>query len=51
MLDGAKTFISNGYLANLIIVVAKTDPDERAAGISLVVVETDGPTVSRAGGC
>ena len=41
VLDGAKTFISNGYLANLVITVAKTDPDNAAAGISLVVVATD----------
>jgi alkylation response protein AidB-like acyl-CoA dehydrogenase len=42
VLDGSKTFISNGLLANLIITVAKTDPDNAAAGISLLVVETDG---------
>jgi alkylation response protein AidB-like acyl-CoA dehydrogenase len=41
VLDGTKTFISNGYLANLVITVAKTDPDNAAAGISLIVVETD----------
>jgi acyl-CoA dehydrogenase len=42
VLDGAKTFISNGLLADLVIVVAKTDPGDAAAGISLIVVETDG---------
>lgn len=41
-LSGQKTFITNGQHANLIIVAAKTDPDERARGISLVAVETDG---------
>lgn len=41
LLNGAKTFITNGQHANLIIVVAKTDPKERAKGISLLVVETD----------
>jgi acyl-CoA dehydrogenase len=41
VLDGSKTFISNGLLANLVIVVAKTDPENAAAGISLVVVETE----------
>jgi acyl-CoA dehydrogenase len=41
VLDGSKTFISNGLLANLVIVVAKTDPENAAAGISLLVVETD----------
>ena len=41
VVDGAKTFITNGFLANLVIVVAKTDPADQAKGISLVVVETD----------
>jgi acyl-CoA dehydrogenase len=40
VLNGAKTFITNGQHANLIIVVAKTDPRERAKGVSLMVVET-----------
>src|SRR5471030_421765 len=41
VLNGSKTFITNGQHANLVIVVAKTDPKERAKGISLMVVETD----------
>ncbi|WP_375489029.1 acyl-CoA dehydrogenase family protein [uncultured Jatrophihabitans sp.] len=41
VIDGSKTFISNGFHANLIVTVAKTDPDNTAKGISLVVVETD----------
>jgi acyl-CoA dehydrogenase len=41
LLNGSKTFITNGQHANLIVVVAKTDPKERAKGVSLVVVETD----------
>jgi acyl-CoA dehydrogenase len=40
VLNGAKTFITNGQHANLIIVAAKTDPNERAKGVSLMVVET-----------
>ena len=40
VLNGAKTFITNGQHADLIIVVAKTDPSERAKGVSLMVVET-----------
>ena len=39
-ITGQKTFISNGYLAGLIVVVSKTDPAERARGISLMLVET-----------
>ena len=41
LVNGSKTFISNGQLADLIIVVAKTDPNAGGRGISLVVVETD----------
>ena len=41
-LDGSKTFISNGQVANLICVVAKTDPGAGARGISLFMVETEG---------
>jgi acyl-CoA dehydrogenase len=40
VLSGAKTFITNGQHANLVIVVAKTDPAAGAKGISLMVVET-----------
>lgn len=40
-INGSKTFITNGQLANLVIVVAKTDKDKGAQGISLFVVETD----------
>ena len=39
ILNGSKTFISNAQLANLIIVVAKTDPSAGHKGISLLVVE------------
>ena len=42
VVNGSKTFITNGQLANLIIVVAKTDPTAGAKGTSLIVVETDG---------
>jgi len=40
-INGSKTFITNGQLANLVIVVTKTDPDKGAKGTSLFVVETD----------
>ena len=42
VINGSKTFITNGQLANLIIVVTKTDPSLGAKGTSLIVVETDG---------
>lgn len=41
VLNGSKTFITNGQHANLIIVVAKTDPTMGAKGVSLMVVEAD----------
>ena len=39
VLNGSKTFISNGINADLVIVVARTDPDAGAKGFSLLVVE------------
>jgi alkylation response protein AidB-like acyl-CoA dehydrogenase len=39
VLNGAKTFITNGINADLVIVVACTDPDKGAMGFSLLVVE------------
>ena len=52
VIDGSKTFISNGYLADLVIVVAKTDPDN-AARRHLAARRRDrrARTASRAGGC
>ncbi|MDP3737490.1 MAG: acyl-CoA dehydrogenase family protein [Hyphomonadaceae bacterium] len=41
IVNGSKTFISNGQTADLVIVVAKTNPDAGAKGISLVLVEAD----------
>jgi acyl-CoA dehydrogenase len=56
VINGAKTYITNGSTANLICVVAKTDPEQGARGISIVVVETDkvkgfrrGRTLSKVG--
>ncbi len=39
-INGSKTFISNGQIADFIIVVAKTDPALGGRGVSLLVVET-----------
>ncbi len=41
VINGSKTFITNGQTANLICVVAKTDPTQGAKGTSLLFVETD----------
>ena len=39
LLNGSKTFISNGILADLVVVVARTDPEAGHKGISLLMVE------------
>jgi acyl-CoA dehydrogenase len=40
LINGAKTFISNGFLAGVVLVVVKTDPTQRAKGTSILIVET-----------
>ncbi|MGQ0701330.1 MAG: acyl-CoA dehydrogenase family protein, partial [Panacagrimonas sp.] len=48
VLNGSKTFITNGQHADLVVVVAKTDPTAGAKGVSLFVVETaDAPGFRR----
>jgi acyl-CoA dehydrogenase len=49
ILNGQKTFITNGHNAGLIIVAAKTDPHARGKGISLIVLETAGAEGFRRG--
>lgn len=39
LLNGSKTFITNGYLSDFVVVAAKTDPSKGAKGISLFLVE------------
>jgi len=41
VLNGSKTYITNGQLADLVIVVAMTEPGKGAKGTSLILVETD----------
>jgi len=47
VLNGSKTFISNGQLCDLVIVVARTDPSAGYQGISLLVVERGMPGFER----
>ncbi|WP_236210956.1 acyl-CoA dehydrogenase family protein [Metapseudomonas otitidis] len=47
VINGSKTFITNGFLADLVIVVAKTDPKAGAKGTSLFLVEADTPGFSK----
>ena len=42
IINGSKTFITNGQHTNLIVLACKTDRDQGAQGVSLIVVETDG---------
>jgi len=41
VVNGAKTFISNGTHCDLLVIVVKTDPSQGAAGVSLIMAETD----------
>jgi alkylation response protein AidB-like acyl-CoA dehydrogenase len=47
VLNGAKTFITNGFSADLVVVAARTTPDSRSKGISLFAVETGMPGFTR----
>jgi len=47
VISGQKIFISNGQIADLFLVAAKTDPDSGAKGVSLVLVESDRPGFAR----
>jgi acyl-CoA dehydrogenase len=47
ILNGSKTFITNGYTADMIVVAARTDPSKGARGITLFAVETGMPGFER----
>ncbi len=47
LINGSKTYITNGQHADLVILAAKTDPAEGAKGISLILVESDRPGFGR----
>jgi long-chain-acyl-CoA dehydrogenase len=47
VINGSKTFITNGFSADLVIVAARTDPTRRARGITLFAVETGMPGFTR----
>ena len=47
ILNGSKTFITNGYQADLVIVAARTDPTKGAKGITLLMVEDGMPGFTR----
>lgn len=41
VINGQKVFITNGHSADLLVLACKTDPTQRAKGVSLILVETD----------
>src|ERR1041384_6311693 len=47
ILNGSKTFITNGYTADMIVVAARTDPSKGARGITLFAVENGMPGFER----
>jgi len=47
LVNGSKTFISNGYLADLVVTVVKTNPEKGINGISLLVIERGMPGFER----
>jgi acyl-CoA dehydrogenase len=47
VINGDKFFISNGASADVLYVVAKTDPSQRGRGMSVIIVEANAPGVSR----
>ena len=47
VLNGSKTFITNGYSADLVIIAARTSPEKKARGITLFGVETAAEGFSR----
>ena len=47
VINGSKTFITNGYSADLVLVAARTAPEKKARGITLFAVESTAPGYSR----
>lgn len=47
VINGQKTYISNGQLADIVILACKTDPSAGARGMTFIVVETDRPGFTR----
>jgi len=47
VINGSKTFITNGLNCDMVLVACKTDPNAGAKGVSLIMVETDRPGFRR----
>jgi acyl-CoA dehydrogenase len=50
LVNGSKIFITNGYLAGLVLLVVKTDPERGAKGTSILILETANLAGYRVGG-
>ncbi|MGB5104565.1 MAG: acyl-CoA dehydrogenase family protein [Steroidobacteraceae bacterium] len=42
VVNGSKIFITNGFVANILMLVVRTDPSDRSRGLSILMVETEG---------
>jgi acyl-CoA dehydrogenase len=42
VINGSKTFITNGSIATILMLVVRTDPGDRSRGLSILMVETEG---------
>lgn len=47
VVNGSKTFITNGVYGDFIVAVVKTDPELGAAGVSLLIIDLDSPGITR----
>lgn len=47
VINGTKTFITNGFITDLIVLACKTDQPDGSTGLSLILVEADRPGVSK----
>ncbi|MDH4377378.1 MAG: acyl-CoA dehydrogenase family protein [Ramlibacter sp.] len=47
VINGQKVFTTNGHTADLVLLACKTDPKQKAKGVSLILVETDRPGFTR----
>ena len=47
VINGSKTFITNGYSADLVVTAVRTAPEKKAKGITLFAIPTDAPGYSR----
>ena len=49
VVNGSKMFITNGFVATILMLVVRTDPNDRSRGLSILMVETEGRQGYRVG--